>query len=498
MLIYPKYKCGCTNCSNKRIDHHLCDILKLVYDAEFETIPSRFRSFQTSHVMERYIIGREEEPHYSGSLLKLISDLVNAQNNAIYVNSKKKELRCAYCGMQLCEELNDICSFCRRHTRVCSICKTPDQDTIGSYLEYYELPNGKEVLMCSSCMDRKGLEYCYECDKIHESVEMEKVVLGRLKRMTKYYHFCPKKTYLSTNCAGCHEVFRYQELQHYNGNRYCPICYDKREVIHNYDYTPYKLEFFKHDLEGTVSKDALHLGWELEIAEGIHDRHQLIRKSKQIVGDSRIWAMRDGSISDATGIRGVELVSHPFTWERYKRQDIPLWNDLLLYLQKENVLAENNGLGLHVHTTKSAWGVFQCYKLLNFIYNNSKFIERIARRKPTKYCRVYESDYENRIRVAKNKRNMGREHYNIINFNTSNGVDEGKEEKKRSKTIEFRMFQSTVEPLYFHGSLEFVHACWKFTKQYKEMSKDNFIKFLLQNDHNYSSLIELLRIQGEI
>ena len=64
---------------------------------------------------------------------------------------------------------------------------------------------------------------------------------------------------------------------------------------------------------------------------------------------------------------------------------------------------------------------------------------------------VGKEDFDEAVLVAKDKKNRKADHYATINLNSTNG-------REAAKTIEFRMFQGTLEPLFFHKNLEFVYC----------------------------------------
>jgi hypothetical protein len=183
----------------------------------------------------------------------------------------------------------------------------------------------------------------------------------------------------------------------------------------------------------------------------------------------------------------MELASHPFTWEYYKSRGIHDWDKMCLFLRKHGWKASYPGLGIHVHTTKAAWGTHQIYKLLKFVHDNVHFVQQIAQRGSTQYCDYdYFSD-ANRKLVAKEKKSREEHHYHAINLN--NG-DSG----HPSKTIEFRMFQATLEPLYFHKNIEFTYAVWLFTnvQPMRGLTEMEFIKFVKARRKEFPCLLDFM------
>jgi hypothetical protein len=237
------------------------------------------------------------------------------------------------------------------------------------------------------------------------------------------------------------------------------------------------------------------MGFELECAPfaSLTSPEVMIHLLKDRIGRDKIYAMSDGSIRQATGNSdGMELASYPFTWEWYKNKGLNVFEDMCLKLREYGWGANIKGLGIHIHTTKKAWGSYQIYKLLKFFWNNKGFVQTIAQRRQTTYCNWNNIDYDNSLYIAKNKRNEGEGHYNAINLN--NG-DTG----RSGKTIEFRIFQATCEPLYFHKNIEFVYACYLFTQKYGNsgMTKANFQQFVNRRQRQFPCLHEYITIYNK-
>jgi len=277
---------------------------------------------------------------------------------------------------------------------------------------------------------------------------------------------------------------------HGPGIAYCPTCTEDRAGIQGHAFQPLVQKFHKHQREGMVGDKTLYFGYELEIdcyRSAVRDRNAMAHMIKDRVGGDRIYMVHDGTIEN-----GAEVVSHPFTWERYRKIDKEVWDDMMVYCRDKGWKSNLAKCGMHIHTSKAAWGTLQIYKLLNFFYakNNKKFIIEIAQRKPNKFCAYNMEDFDEAAYVAKNKKNRKREHYSIINLNNKRGGT--------GKTIEFRMFAGTLEPLHFHKNIEFVHAVYMFTRDYpkSKMTDKEFKAYISRRRKAYPSLTEFLNLKG--
>jgi hypothetical protein len=264
----------------------------------------------------------------------------------------------------------------------------------------------------------------------------------------------------------------------------CPACTEEQQGQHDHTYKPIRQYFSCAEDEGRVSESAFHMGFEIEVANvGAFMDHQVMSHViREKYGSTRVYCVHDGTINQSTGYDGTEIVTHPFTWQDYKAK-LKTWDDLLLFLRSKGYKANLCGIGFHVHTTKAAWGSFQIYKLMEFVYENPKFIQDIAQREENEYCQFDPRNLD--PKVAKLKKNTQPNHYGTVNLNNGNG--------QASNTIEFRMFQGSLEPLYFHKNIEFVRAIYKYTRDYRDMTPKGFIMFVTKNRREYPCLNEFLK-----
>jgi hypothetical protein len=292
-------------------------------------------------------------------------------------------------------------------------------------------------------------------------------------------------------CSDCGDATHDLVCGSQGGRDLCPSCTEEEQGLMDYYYKPLKLWFKSDKKEGAVSQSAFYMGFELEIAcnNSYISTEPMCHMIKELVGRSYVYTVHDGSIRENTEKEGLEAVSHPFTWQEYKKNGIPKWDELLLFLRAKGWKSNLDGVGFHVHTTKAAWGSHQIYKLLKFVYGNKKFIYEIAQRKGNKYTVMDKRDFDSAVLVAKDKKNRSQDHYNAINLNTNDGM-------MPSKTIEFRMFRGTLEPLFFHKNIEFVHSCYEFTKAHSVFDMggiNHYLKFITQHRRAYPCLIEFIQ-----
>ena len=304
-----------------------------------------------------------------------------------------------------------------------------------------------------------------------------------------YYKYCERCGRDIKKCS----VFGCTDLT-FSGQSKCNACMEEDLGLQNYDFKPMRRVFNYSTNEKNIDiESSLFLGFELETeaANSPISRETMAHLVKEIAGKDCVYCMKDGSLSN-----GIEIASFPFTWDWYKKVGKDKWTELLLYLKDKGWRGDirgeghSNPVGFHVHTTKAAWSNLQVYKLIQFVYNpaNRDLMDIIAGRKPMQYCRISQEDFDRSVMLAKDKKNVSKNHYNMINLNKKSDSTQG------GKTIEFRMFKGSVEPLIVHKNLEFIKAIFEFTKDHpkKDMFKDKFVKFIVKNKREYSCLFEYL------
>ena len=344
----------------------------------------------------------------------------NTAKREAWEGKKGRLFFCRWCGklhsarQSTKHQGNRYCSECMRVIYFCVDCKktkyNDDRFTVRT-------PNGDSVYVCRDCY-KKLYSSCNSCANSYKKDTLKEFSYGRnegghLKSICVCAR-CEKAD--SLTCEFCRRTTQ-KSICILKGDRYyCPVCAEVEKGLHQYYYKPLVFNFKADSREGVVSQSAFHMGFELEVAAfssfvGVEAMTFMV---KDQVGKHSAYCMNDGTIQRETGHKGMEVVTHPFTWQRYKKQDTAKWDKLLLFLRSKGWKANLPGIGFHVHTTKSAWGSHQIYKLLHLIYENQPFILKIAQREPTKHCVMSEADFDDAVLVAKDKKNRQRDHYSTL------------------------------------------------------------------------------------
>ena len=183
---------------------------------------------------------------------------------------------------------------------------------------------------------------------------------------------------------------------------------------------------------------------------------------------------------DASVYHGFELVTHPMTFEAFNEID---WShvfntgDVMTSADVERLHSKHTGM--HDHLSKRHFTTFHMYKIMNFLYQNKKFVESIGERKSNRYCSNF-PNYEEVKKSAKRKRTQGRGFINM----TSN-----------ERTIELRFFAGCHTEDMFRKNIEFVQSLFDFTRDASKENSCNVTKFkdyVYQNEKLLPNLADFL------
>ena len=187
----------------------------------------------------------------------------------------------------------------------------------------------------------------------------------------------------------------------------------------------------------------------------------------------------------------VEVVSHPFSWNYFNRYGKKLFQTLFTVLRRNGLYGQDtNDCGLHIHVSRKSLKETSIYKIISFMYNpyNHEFIELISQRKARKL--------ENWASIDIDPKNKLKNGYLLY----CNRYDNSKTEAvnlRHSQTIEFRLFNGTLNFNTFCKNLEFVRSLIHWTKvtslevatsEKKYESLNSYLDFLSKNQAKYMNL----------
>lgn len=229
-------------------------------------------------------------------------------------------------------------------------------------------------------------------------------------------------------CPTCGEAYLIP-FNRYHGHGECANCHE--DVILPYSTRAETKFDFK------VGKDKFaFLGVELEVSCGSYGREEPARVVKKLLKDHCILKS-DGSVNN-----GFEIVSAPAHIDVHKENFSKFFDSL------PEELCEDDSCGMHVHIDRNSLSVTQISRMAEFMNNNTKFIEKIAGRKLNTYCK--DNNGFNKSGAFKSKA-TGSDRYAAINLCPK-------------RTVEVRIFASTLDKSTFERNLEFVKALVKFSR----------------------------------
>jgi hypothetical protein len=197
------------------------------------------------------------------------------------------------------------------------------------------------------------------------------------------------------------------------------------------------------------------------------------------------WCLkRDGSLE-----HGIEVVSQPRTfkswqafWPTYEREMLRLARDC-------GCTAHDNGrCGMHVHTSLDAWEGDQLFRLFSLVYSQENYrrILTVSQRKKAQldqWASLSLLDVgANKDRIE-SKRSPFDTRYAALNVT--------------DKTLEIRIFRSSMRLDRIQKNLEFVHALYCYTKKAKrKVSWQGLLRWIERHKRTVEHLRAFLIEQG--
>jgi hypothetical protein len=224
-------------------------------------------------------------------------------------------------------------------------------------------------------------------------------------------------------------------------------------------------------------------GVELEIEkEGNNLKYEVAHAILEFWGKDSLYAKEDATIEN-----GIELVTHPFSWQQY-RDERQKWEELFNLIKDYQYGADAwDNVGMHVHMSKAAFTQLHLYKFLSFMYNygNRSFVHEIAQRYDHDYalwCSADESS-DGLKSNAKYMTNQSDERHSAVNLTGDT-------------TVEVRIFKSTINSNLFHKNLEFLQSLFDFTLNttMKHINIPHYWKYLNSKLHSnrFRNLIQYI------
>lgn len=320
--------------------------------------------------------------------------------------------------------------------------------------------------VCVQCIEDGVVNYCETCNEWCWSEDSVWV-----NDETSACSSCARNTYWCDGCAMYHweddrceynDGRRYEWLRSYHDNPRFNLIGDDGLAV---EQDP-KRVFFGLELETENAND-----W-------IEDNIELERRQWR-----NVWACEDSSLDN-----GAELITMPATLNAWRDGHVIPWNDpAFTQFPSQDEYRSN---GLHVHVSRSAFRrpVFHghrgyrhssshMYRLLQFFEWNQYAIEIIGERSSTSYA-----SWDGKQRMFENRKDNAKpdaygNKYNPINIGPR-------------ETIEFRIFNGTMNKDKIMKAIEFVSAVVEYTRKpypksphsaRDQRSYMNFVEWVLDN-----------------
>ena len=394
-------------------------------------------------------------------------------------------IECFDCGEEIDEQdavcIDDEC-YCVDCIFCCDYCNGDIPSKDNSY-------GDNNILLCQSCYE----EHYFTCESCNNIVLWDD---SFSYRDTHYCEHCFFESYFY--CSNCNDPYpighlndSYRDLQ---DDQVCSDCYDDDEQnnssrsIHDYSYKPQVIFF------GNKKPGSLCFGMEIEVynlkrkisnddkASGITD------DMPSMDGESLVYCKEDSSIGN-----GFEIVTHPMTFEYYKKHK-KAFDEMLGGLVSDGYTSFNSKTcGIHIHLSRDSFGSFHLFKFLKMFYENLDFISLISQRtvgsssgccqwgKEKEYYHDDKEKMKRAVRVkARRKFCSGR--YTAINL-------------ENDKTIEVRVFRGTLNNRSFHKNVEFLQAVYDFTKDNggKEITVVDFKIYVDKHKKEFQNLYSFMK-----
>lgn len=405
-----------------------------------------------------------------------VDNIVEEDNVVVEDNRVEETFRCIGCHNDVWEDevavqLNDrlvICSACEEDFVLCPECGEyhRSDDThlhcaeCGGLIESNwdigisgggtDAPNNlcDDEVLCLSCSD----EYFF-CDYCRRYVN----------RDDDHYH-----------CPQCGTLLL-------DEGDICPNCARTPESDGLYHVNP-PMHYFYLDNDPMGRYIGIELEFEVDVEDDEDNRRYLVDWFKSSKFSYYFWLKSDGSLSSEGG---VELCSHPMTWNYWRIYGFQLLEDLVEELSDRGASAWNQKIstcGIHLSFSNDWWeGSHHLGRTCRWIYEHNGFIHDISCRKWEQLERwanpKYYSDKWDAYKTAVKRYAPTR----YLALNLSN-----------NKRVECRIFRSSLNIERIRAYFEIVKAIIEFTRDKIGLKADitSFFAFINKQKGQYRDVLK--------
>lgn len=357
------------------------------------------------------------------------------------------------------------------NTQVTHPCEVCGRDSNGNMMgDHYICEDCENVYtVCDNCGELVHLDDAYVARANGENI----YICDECRELYWYCEHC--ETYVATSdwdeerecCTRCAETIDYDEFD-----------YRHEQTLNGYGYKP-KPKFIKGDNEVTKR----FYGMEIEIGDphGVTIGATIVYPLLNTSG-RRAYLKKDGSIR--TG--GYECVTHPMSSRKLHE-----WidKDFTIAKKERGKYWNINGCGVHIHVSRDSIGKLTLFKLnvlLNMLRgnNNLNFIKFFTNRTPNalnQWAKVSNQLPFSFLDSIKHDNGWTSDRYVAVN-------------QQNEKTIEFRIFNGSIDQSVLHSYLEFVECVLDFCTNtaIKNITVGDLFEFMLANTGAYKNLANRL------
>lgn len=219
---------------------------------------------------------------------------------------------------------------------------------------------------------------------------------------------------------------------------------------------------YKYYTENNVLKsdrdsDEPFLGIEIELETTDHEFCGIADTIKQYHRDmdhdtlyGLMWWTEDGSLDS-----GVEIKHQPSTlgfFIKHKIEFIDLFSRLTNYTSAENTC------GIHIHLSRQQCTNEQIRTMLQLFFNNEDYVYSISDRQSRSQMNYFAQNTPDKLH----------------DFNSDGRTSKYSAIHAMQKTVEIRIFGSTLDVDMLYAHLEFVHALWAYTRDHDSTDINDF------------------------
>lgn len=329
----------------------------------------------------------------------------------------------------------------------------------------------EDKCICQDCIDYNYF-LCNDCGEYHHTDNLNYVevrdydICDNCRDWGDYYY-----------CSDCGDLFHIDDLNYSNreDSYYCDRCFDDHNdgllCYHGID----DFIFFKNNDEIEPRE---YIGAEIEVEPksyaDVNGVLNAIRKNN---------INAEGEEDSSLDYGGVEIVTHPETWEyklSHKQNYINLFEDL-----KNLNYGDDGSAGLHFHVSRPNDDIIT--RIIVILESFKNEIKKLSRRGGnfgwSKFLTDYYSTNEDKYKyqstkyLKENYVKHSHDRYLALNLNNTN-------------TIEFRFFNGANNFEEFWGALQFIHNIMDVAYSDKELNTIKW-KDLLQGEELINQAIKL-------